>query len=126
MTDLTVYFFVLLVLIIIYGYFIMDNQKHIFKRYEKDYTDYLNYLRQTQSWVYEHNAQSAKNDDKIINRLDNISYGLDKGFCKNNKLLTAADRGKIDEIILALTTLGQEKMINYDEEIDFLNNIRKW
>lgn len=126
MADLTVYFFILLAVIMIYGYCIMDNQKYIFKKYEKDYTDYLNYLRQTQSWVYEHNAQSAKNDDKIINRLDNISYGLDKGFSKNHKLLTAADRGKIDEIILALTTLGQEKMINYDEEINFLNNIRKW
>lgn len=54
-----------------------------------------------------------------------VSYDIDK--IRNNKkiLLTAADRGKIDEIIMALTTLGEEKMINYNEEIDFLNNIRK-
>lgn len=54
-----------------------------------------------------------------------VSYDIDK--IRNNKkiLLTAADRGKIDEIIMALTTLGQEKMINYNKEIDFLNNIRK-
>lgn len=126
MTDLTIYFFVLLVLIIIYGYFIMDNQKHIFERYEKDYNDYLNYLKEIQGWVYEHNAQSAKNDDRIINRLDNISYDLDK--IRNNKkiLLTASDRGKIDEIIMALTTLGEEKMISYTEEIELLLKLRKW
>ena len=118
MTDLTIYF--------IYGYFIMDNQKHIFERYDKDYNVYMNYLRDTQSWVYEHIAQSAKNADKIINRLDNISYDIDK--IRNNKkiLLTAADRGKIDEIIMALTTLGEEKMISYTEEIDFLLKLRNY
>lgn len=126
MTDLTIYFIILMGLIFIFGIAIMVNQKNIFERYEKDYHDYLNYLRETQGWVFEHNAQSAKNDDRIINRLDNISYDLDKILNKKNKvLLTASDRGKIDEIILALTTLGDEKMINYDEEIDFLNDIRK-
>lgn len=126
MTDLTIYFIILMGLIFGFGIGIMINQNHFFERYEKDYHDYLNYLRETQGWVFEHNAQSAKNDDRIINRLDNISYDLDKILNKKNKvLLTASDRGKIDEIILALTTLGDEKMINYDEEIDFLNEIRK-
>ena len=126
MNDLTIYFIILMGLIFMFGIAIMVNQKNIFKRYDNDYQIYLNYLRETQGWTFEHNAQSAKNDGRIIDRLDNISYDLDKILNKKNKvLLTASDRGKIDEIILALTTLGQEKMINYDEEIDFLNNIRK-
>lgn len=126
MTDLTIYFIILMGLIFLFGIAIMVNQNHMFDRYENDYHDYMNYLRETQGWVFEHNAQSAKNDDRIINRLDNISYDLAKILNKKNEvLLTASDRGKIDEIILALTTLGDEKMINYDEEIDFLNEIRK-
>ena len=126
MSDLAIYLLFVLMggLIFIFGIFIMLNQKHIFERYEKDYNDYLNYLKEIQGWVYEHNAQSAKNDDRIINRLDNISYDIDK--IRNNKkiLLTAADRGKIDEIIMALTTLGEEKMISYTEEIEFLLKLR--
>lgn len=127
MSDLTIYFIILMGLIFIFGITIAVNQKNIFERYDKDYHVYMNYLKETQGWTFEHNAQSAKNDDRIIHRLDNISYDLDKIRNKKNKvLLTAADRGKIDEIIMALTTLGEEKMINYDEEIDFLNDIRKW
>lgn len=125
-TDLTIYAFILIgLLIFIFGIAIMLNQKHIFERYDNDHQIYLNYLRETQGWVYEHNAQSAKNGGRIIDRLDSISYDLAKILNKKNKaLLTASDRGKIDEIIMALTTLGEEKMINYDEEIDFLNKIR--
>lgn len=124
MTDLTIYFIILMGLIFIFGIAIMVNQKHIFERYDNDYQIYLNYLRETQGWTFEHNAQSAKNDDRIINRLDNISYDLAQ--IRNNKkiLLTAADRGKIDEIIMALTTLGEEKMISYTEEIEFLLKLR--
>ena len=126
MSDLTIYFIILMGLIFIFGIAIMVNQKHIFERYDKDYHGYMDYLSKTQRWTFEHGAQSAENDDRIINRLDNISYGIDKIRSKKNKvLLTASDRGKIDEIIMALTTLGEEKMINYDEEIDFLNDIRK-
>lgn len=128
MSDLAIYLLFVLMggLILILGFFIIKNQEHIFERYEKDYHDYMDYLRKTQRWTFEHGAQSAENDDRIINRLDRISYDLGKVLNKKNKLLlTASDRGKIDEIILALTTLGQEKMINYDEEIDFLNKIRK-
>ena len=127
MTDLTIYLFILMGgLIFIFGMVIIENQKHIFERYDKDYHVYMNYLKETQGWTFDHNAQSAKNDGRIIDRLDNISYDLDKILNKKNKvLLTASDRGTIDEIIMALTTLGEEKMINYDEEIDFLNNIRK-
>lgn len=39
--------------------------------------------------------------------------------------LSAADRGIIDEIIFALNSLGDEKMISYHKEIEFLNKIRK-
>ena len=40
-------------------------------------------------------------------------------------IMSAADRGTIDEIIFALKTLGNEKMISYEKEIKFLNKIRK-
>ena len=33
--------------------------------------------------------------------------------------MSAADRGIVDEIILALNTLGEEKMISYNKEIKF-------
>lgn len=124
MTDLTIYFVILMGLIFIFSIAIMVNQKHIFERYDKDYHVYMSYLKDTQGWTFDHNAQSTKNDDKIINRLDNISYDLAQ--IRNNKkiLLTAADRGKIDEIIMALTTLGEEKMISYTEEIEFLLKLR--
>lgn len=124
MADLTIHFIILMGLIFIFSIAIMVNQKHILERYDKDYHVYMNYLKDTQGWTFEHNAQSAKNDDRIINRLDNISYDLAQ--IRNNKkiLLTAADRGKIDEIIMALTTLGEEKMISYTEEIEFLLKLR--
>lgn len=125
MSDLTIYFIILMGLIFIFGVAIMVNQKHIFERYDKDYHDYMDYLSKTQRWTFEHGAQSAENDDRIINRLDNISYGIDKIRSKKNKvLLTASDRGKIDEIIMGLTTLGEEKMISYTEEIEFLLKLR--
>ena len=93
-TDLTIYFIIVMGLIFIFGIAIMVNQKHILERYENDYHVYLNYLRETQGWVFEHIAQSAKNDDRIINRLDNISYDLNKVL---NKMNIASDRGKNDD-----------------------------
>lgn len=39
--------------------------------------------------------------------------------------MSAADRGIIDEIIFALKTLSEEKMISYDREIEWLNQLRK-
>ena len=38
---------------------------------------------------------------------------------------TARDRGYIDEIIKALTAFGEQNMISYHEEIEFLKRIRK-
>ena len=39
--------------------------------------------------------------------------------------MSAADRGIIDEIIFALNTLGKEKMISYDKEIEWLNQLKE-
>lgn len=39
--------------------------------------------------------------------------------------MSASDRGIIDEIILALNTLGCEKYISYDKEIKWLNELKK-
>ena len=39
--------------------------------------------------------------------------------------MSAADRGIVDEIILALNTLGEEKMISYSKEINWLKELRK-
>lgn len=38
--------------------------------------------------------------------------------------MSAADRGIIDEIIFALNTLGNEKCISYDKEIEWLNQLK--
>ena len=39
--------------------------------------------------------------------------------------MSAADRGVVDEIILALRTLGEEKMVSYDKEIEWLIKLRE-
>lgn len=39
--------------------------------------------------------------------------------------MSAADRGIVDEIILALNTLGEEKMISYDKEIEWLVKLKE-
>lgn len=39
--------------------------------------------------------------------------------------MSAGDRGVIDEIIFALNTLGSEKCISYDKEINWLNKLKK-
>ena len=36
--------------------------------------------------------------------------------------ITASDRGMANEIIFALKALGEEKMISYDKEIEWLSN----
>ena len=46
------------------------------------------------------------------------------GLSVNNPII-AADRGIVEEIILALNTLGEEKMISYDKEIEWLNKIKE-
>lgn len=39
--------------------------------------------------------------------------------------MSAADRGIVDEIILALNTLGKEKMISYYKEIKWLIKLKE-
>lgn len=39
--------------------------------------------------------------------------------------MSAADRGIVDEIILALNTLGEEKMISFDKEIEWLIKLKE-
>lgn len=108
MTDLTIYFIILMGLIFIFGIAIMVNQKHILERYENDYHTYLNYLRETQGWVFEHIDQSAKNADRIINRLDNISYDLYKVLNDKNKVLSGtSDQEK-----------SNEEMFNYKDLVE--------
>ena len=47
---------------------------------------------------------------------------LDKGAFIQ---MSASDRGVVDEIILALNTLGKEKMISYDKEIEWLIKLKE-
>ena len=39
--------------------------------------------------------------------------------------MSAADRGVVDEIILALNTFSEEKMISYDKEIEWLVKLKE-
>lgn len=39
--------------------------------------------------------------------------------------MSAADRGVVDEIILALNTLGKEKRISYYKEIEWLIKLKE-
>ena len=39
--------------------------------------------------------------------------------------MSAADRGIVDEIIFALNTLDEEKMISYDNEIEWLIKLKE-
>ena len=39
--------------------------------------------------------------------------------------MSAGDRGIVGEIICALNALGEEKMISYDKEIEWLVKLRK-
>ena len=81
MTDLTICFIILMGLIFIFGIAIMVSQKRIFERYDKDYHDYLNYLRE---WIFEHNEQSAYDDAFAIDCLNEYHFDycglIDKGL----------------------------------------------
>ena len=52
------------------------------------------------------------------------NHFFELGLSVNNPI-TAADKGTAEEIILALNTLGEEKMISYDKEIEWLNKIKE-
>ena len=70
-------------------------------------------------------------EDPVYNKLVNGIVGkaianhfFELGLSVNNPI-TAADRGTAEEIILALNTLGEEKMISYDKEIKWLNKLKE-
>ena len=52
------------------------------------------------------------------------NHFFELGLSVNNPI-TAADKGTAEEIIRALNTLGYEKMISYDKEIEWLNKIKE-
>ena len=69
--------------------------------------------------------------------LENIGYKVctleeyetnigDKVEQNKTTLMSARDRGRIDEIIKALKFLEEDKMLCYADEIDFLKKIREW
>ena len=64
----------------------------------------------------------AENQQKLSRQIDR-KYNE---FKESSKLLSSYERGRIDDIILALRTLGNEKCISYTEEINFLLKIRNW
>lgn len=63
---------------------------------------------------------------------DEIAYKIDKDTPTvypapiKSTLMSARDRGRIDEIIKALKFLEEDKMICYADEIEFLKKIRSW
>lgn len=70
------------------------------------------------------------NPVEIIGDNDNdlviVDYENDKSEDEKVHIqMSAADRGIVDEIIFALKTFGEEKMISYDKEIEWLNQLRK-
>ncbi len=70
-----------------------------------------------------------QNVDIIAENQQKLSRQIDRKYneCKENvKSLSSYERGRIDNIILALRTLEEEKLISYTEEINFLFKIRTW
>jgi len=69
---------------------------------------------------------------KIIDLRADIAYKVEKDKTPvvsapiKATLLSARDRGRIDEIIKALEFLAKDKMICYADEIEFLKKIRLW
>lgn len=69
-----------------------------------------------------------KNADILAENQQTLSRQIDinNERKENSKSLSSYERGRIDDIILALKTLGDEKLISYTEEINFLLKIRNW
>lgn len=64
-------------------------------------------------------------DDDIAYKIDKDETPVISGPIKAT-LLSARDRGRVDEIIKALKFLEEDKMICYADEIEFLKKIRSW
>ena len=75
----------------------------------KAYVDYRRALMNCPEYVY----------DEIGD-----AYYEGSEWGSSHPALSAAERGTIDEIILALKNLGDEKMISYGKEIELLERLR--
>jgi len=64
-------------------------------------------------------------DDDIADKIDEDKPTVYPVQIKST-LMSARDRGRIDEIIKALKFLEDDKMICYADEIEFLKKIRSW
>lgn len=69
-----------------------------------------------------------KNADILAENQQTLSRQIDinNERKESSKWLSSYERGRIDDIILALRTLESEKLISYTEEINFLLKIRNW
>ena len=80
-------------------------------------------------YLYEKYSSAIQENTRLfdeLNELKNDNTGaVWADEHSKNPQLSGADRGIIDEIIFALNSLGKEKMISYNKEIEFLNKIRK-
>lgn len=63
--------------------------------------------------------------DEIAYKVEQDKTPVVSGTIKAT-LLSARDRGRIDEIIKALEFLAEDKMLCYTDEIEFLKKIRTW
>lgn len=62
--------------------------------------------------------------EDVIKRVYEFAWSKRGNFEYEKNRLSAAEIGIIDEIIFALKTLGEEKMISYAKEIKFLNKLK--
>ena len=62
--------------------------------------------------------------EDVIKRVYEFAWSKRRIFEYEKNRLSAAEIGIINEIILALKTLGEEKMISYAKEIKFLNKLK--
>lgn len=65
-------------------------------------------------------------DDDILYKIETDETPTVYPVQIKSTLLSARDRGRIDEIIKALKFLEEDKMICYADEIEFLKKIRTW
>lgn len=77
---------------------------------------YKVYLEDEEEWI---------TADDIVYKVEPDKTPVISGPIKAT-LLSARDRGRIDEIIKALEFLAEDKMICYADEIEFLKKIRSW
>ena len=77
---------------------------------------YKVYLADEEEWI---------TADDIAYKVEQDKTAVISGPIKAT-LLSARDRGRIDEIIKALEFLAEDKMICYADEIEFLKKIRSW